>query len=224
MKSKYTFWIFIGFLTLFVLWWYYYAFTNLNATRYEEDTDTGSSVSQRQEPPEVEIKNPEPQEVGDALTDTISYVIDASSLEGWTYFDFSTGSIVKVPDQSSLDWDLGFKRALIISNGGEANSKGMSGVVKFENAELDSIQEAPESGYAVDVRVNPTETENPAFRKWYEYSYMTHILKPKKNVYIIRTADGKYAKMQILKYTCGQLAGCYSIKYVYQGNGSRTFY
>src|SRR3972149_4764881 len=132
MKSKYTFWIFIGFLTLFVLWWYYYAFTNLNATRQEEDT--GSPVSERAAPPEIEIKNPEPQEVGEALTDTISYVIDASSLEGSTYFDFSTGSIVKVPDQSSLDWDIGFKRALIISNGGEANLKGMSGGVKLENA------------------------------------------------------------------------------------------
>src|SRR3989304_9956866 len=126
MKSKYTFWIFIGFLTLFILWWYYYAFTNLNVTRHEEDTDTGSSVSEREPPPEVEIKNPEPKEVGEALTDMITCVINASSLEGWAYFDFSTGSIIKVPDQSSLDWDLGFKRALIISNGGEANSKGMS--------------------------------------------------------------------------------------------------
>src|SRR4030067_1944879 len=221
MKSKYTFWIFISFLAAFMLWWYYYAFTTLN-TRYGEDTR--NSAIERQEPLEVEIKNPEPKEVGEALTDTITYVINASSLEGWAYFDFSTGLIIKVPDQSFLGWDLGLKRALIISNGGEANSKGMSGVVKLENAEFDSIQEAPESGYAVDVRVNPTETENPAFRKWYEYSYMTHILKPKKNVYIIRNAEGKYAKMQILKYTCGQLAGCYSIKYVYQGNGTRNFY
>lgn len=222
MKSKYTFWIFIGFLTIFILWWYYYAFTNLNATRYGEDTR--NSASEGQEPPEVEVKNPEPKEVGEALTDTITYRINASSLEEWAYFDFSTGATVKGPEQSSLDWDIGFKRALIISNGGEANPKGMSGVVRLENAEFDSSKEAPESGYSVDIRVNPTETENPAFKKWYEYSYMSHILKPKKNVYIIRTADGKYAKMQILKYSCGQLTGCYTIKYVYQGNGSRNFY
>lgn len=222
MKSKYTFWILAGFLTAFILWWYYYAFTNLNAIRYGEDTR--NSATEKGEPPEVEIKNPEPKEVGEALTDTITYTIDASSLEEWTYFDFSTGAIVKVPDPSSLEWDIGFKRALIISNGGEANPKGISGALRLENAEFDSIKEAPESDYSVDVRVNPTETENPAFKKWYEYSYMTHILKPKKNVYVIRTADGKYAKMQILKYSCGQLTGCYTIKYVYQGNGSRKFY
>src|SRR3990170_3244932 len=117
MKSKYTFWIFIGFLTLFILWWYYYAFTNLNTTRYEEDTDTGSSVSEREPPPGVEIKNPEPKEVGEALTEPITYRINASSLEEWAYFDFSMGAIVKEPEHSSLEWDLGFKRALIISNG-----------------------------------------------------------------------------------------------------------
>ena len=221
MKSKYTFWIFISFLAAFILWWYYYAFTTLN-TRYGEDTP--NSATERGEPPEVEIKNPEPEEVGEALTDTITYTINASSLEEWAYFDFSTGTIVKEPGQFSLEWDLGFKRALLISNGGEANPKGMGGVVRVENAEIDSIKEAPESDYSVDIRVNPTETENPAFKKWYEYSYMSHILKPKKNVYIIQTADGKYAKMQILKYSCGQLTGCYTIKYVYQGNGSRNFY
>src|SRR3989304_1349193 len=135
MKSKYTFWIFISFLAAFMLWWYYYAFTTLN-TRYGENTR--NSATEGQEPLEVEIKNPEPKEVGEALTDTITYRVNASSLEEWTYFDFSTGAAVKEPEQSSLEWDIGFKRALIISNGGEANPKGMGGGGMLENAEVDS--------------------------------------------------------------------------------------
>jgi HmuY protein len=50
-------------------------------------------------------------------------------------------------------------------------------------------------------------------------------LHPKPNVYIIRTADGKYAKMRIISYYCdgGQASGCFTIEYIYQGDGSRRF-
>jgi hypothetical protein len=43
--------------------------------------------------------------------------------------------------------------------------------------------------------------------------------------YAIRTADGKYAKMRLLSYYCdgGQASGCFTLEYVYQGDGSRRF-
>ena len=222
MNNKYTFWIFLFFLISFIAWWYFYAFTTLN--KADEDSPDVVQEGENTPVPEEEIKNPEPREVGEALTDVITYTLNAASLEHWVYFDFSIGSIVEVANPSSLDWDIGFRRALIITNSGKSNQSGMGGVAKLENTEFESVKEAPESGYVLDVRRGPTETENPAMKKWYDYSYMTHVLKPKKNVYIIRTADGKYAKMQILKYTCGRLTACYTIKYVYQGNGSRRFY
>ncbi len=223
MKSKYSFWVFLSFLTAFILWWYYYAFTTLN-TRVEEVQDSAPSALGEKKEVETEIKNPEPKEVEEALTDVVTYTINASSLEHWVYFDFSKGSVIETGDPSSLDWDIGFKRALVISNSGQTNPQGGGGIAKLENTDLESVKEAPESGYTVDIRVNPTETENPVIKKWYEYSYMTHILKPKKgDVYVIRTADGKFAKMQILKYYCGRLTGCYTIKYVYQGSGNRKF-
>ena len=222
MKNKYTFWIFLLLITSFIAWWYFYAFSTLNKAD-ENSTDFVKEGGNKPADEEA-IKNPEPREVGDSLTDVVTYTINAESLEHWVYFDFSKGSIVEVPNPSSLDWDIGFRRALIITNSGQSNPGGMGGVAKLENTEFESVKETPESGYAVDVRRSPTETENPAMKKWYDYSFMTHVLKPKKNIYIIRTADGKYAKMQILKYYCGRLTGCYTIKYVYQGNGSRKFY
>ena len=180
-------------------------------------------------PPEVEkaieskIFNPEPNDVGENLTGEITYTINAFSLKDWIYFDFSKGAVVSISDRTSSDWDMGFRRAKIISNSGASNPSGKGGIAAIENAELESVSEAPESGYMIDISKNALETENPVIDRWYLYNYMTHELKPKKNIYIIRTADGKYVKIQIMKFYCEGLAGCYTIKYVYQGNGSRRF-
>lgn len=199
---------------------YYYASTALSTTEknFKNDaTEKGDGHKQ-------EIKNPEPREVGKYLTKEITYSINASSPEEWVYFDFSRGTVVDVPAQSSPDWDIGFRRAGIISNGGETNPDGLGGIIEIRGVGFEAVKEAPESGYTVDIRIGSEETENPVIKKWYEYSYWTHILKPKNNVYIIRTADGRYAKMQILGYYCGRLSGCYTIRYVYQGNRGRKFY
>ena len=180
-------------------------------------------------PPEVEkaieskIFNPEPNDVGENLTGEITYTINAFSLKDWVYFDFSKGAVVSISDRTSSDWDMGFRRAKIISNSGASNPSGRGGIAAIENAEFVSVMEAPESGYMIDISKNALETENPVIDRWYLYNYMTHELKPKKNIYIIRTADGKYVKIQIMKFYCEGLAGCYTIKYVYQGNGSRRF-
>ncbi|MBI3600267.1 MAG: HmuY family protein [Nitrospinae bacterium] len=169
------------------------------------------------------ISNPEPNDVGENLSAEMIFTINASSPNDWIYLDFSKGAIVTISDRSSADWDIGFRRAKIMSNSGASNPAGKGGILVIEGVEFESVVEAPESGYMTDIRKNPAETENPAAEKWYVYDFMTHHLKPKKNVYIIRTADGKYAKMQIMKYYLEGIAGYYTIRYVYQGNGSRRF-
>ena len=45
--------------------------------------------------------------------------IDASSYNDWVYFSFETGLVVDVAQaDSSMDWDIGFKRNHMITNGG----------------------------------------------------------------------------------------------------------
>jgi hypothetical protein len=57
--------------------------------------------------------------------------------------------------------------------------------------------------------------------KWFDYSYLANVLAPKSFVYLVRTHDGKYAKMRILSYYCvNKSAGCLTFEYVYQGDGS----
>ena len=94
---------------------------------------------------------------------------------------------------------------------------------------FDEVVEAPAEGYIEDTiaSINPEAivTENLAIKAWYHYNFLTHVLRPKADVYAIRTADGKYAKMRLISYYCegGQASGCFTIQYVYQGDGSRYF-
>lgn len=168
---------------------------------------------------------PKPEEVGERLTETTIYTIEAASREKWAYFDFSRGAVVEVRERSSLDWDLAFQRHRILSNGGATNPAGRAGVLSLGKVDFRAVTTAPESGYIADTGAGPGGmTNNDGLARWYDYRLLTHTLKSKGEVYIIRTADHKYAKMRILSYYCeGKRPGCVTIEYVYQGNGSPEF-
>jgi hypothetical protein len=43
-------------------------------------------------------------------------------------------------------------------------------------------------------------------------------------VYAVRTADGRFAKLQVISYYCtGAIPGCLTFRYVYQGAGGPRF-
>jgi HmuY protein len=48
------------------------------------------------------------------------------------------------------------------------------------------------------------------------------LLEPDPVTFVLRTADGRYAKLRVLSYYCpGPEPGCLTIEYSFQGNGSR---
>lgn len=160
---------------------------------------------------------PAPAEVGTRLVGPAVYTVDATSHDGWRYFDFSRGSTVERP--GPLDWDLAFRRNRIIANGGPGFAGG-GGILDLGPVPFDSAGIVPDSGYAGTVAGR--DTVNPAMERWYRYNFLTHVLTPKPHVYAVRTADARYAKLQILGYYCpGAVAGCLTFRYVYQGDGSR---
>lgn len=171
-----------------------------------------------------------PIEVGKELTETIIYTFDSTTLDNWMFFDFSRGSIVSdVSDfKDPKGWDLAFRRGKIASNGGGTNKLGLVEVAKLNTTDFDSVTSVPEDAkFVKDVKLSAgADPKNASLDKWYSYNFMDHNLKSYKNVIIIKTAEGNYAKMQIISYYCKKeekkVAGCYSIKYVYQGNGSKT--
>jgi hypothetical protein len=149
--------------------------------------------------------------------------VNASSEKDFVYFDFSSGKAVKILDSSSLEWDLAFRRGKVISNGGASSRLGQAGLINLGDVEFDTVVNVPRHDYVEDAAAK-TETENPVMIKWYNYNYLTHKLTAKKNIYAIKTANGKFAKFQFLSFYCANKeAGCIKIQYVYQDNGTSSF-
>ena len=161
----------------------------------------------------------EPREVGDSLAGPAVYTVDGRA-DRLTYFDFSRGSVIQ-DDPDPLGWDLAFRRFTVLVNGGSGLS-GQGGIHDLGEVSFDSVTSVPADGYAVND-VMP-ELGNPAMAQWYDYSWTSHVLKPKRKVFAVRTADGRYGIFEILSYYCpGAQAGCITIRYVYQGAGGTSF-
>lgn len=157
------------------------------------------------------------------LLATRSLVIDATSDEDWAYFDFSRGKQVKIMDASSLEWDLAFRRGRIISNGGASNKFGQAGLIDLGEVDFDAVESVPDRKFILDKSTR-TDTVNPILENWYKYNYLTHKLTARRNIYVIRTADGKFSKTQFLSFYCADKnSGCIQMRYVYQHSGSKSF-
>ena len=99
---------------------------------------------------------------------------------------------------------------------------GVSAATGILRAVFDALAEVPCAGYS-DSEAGRDST-NPAFEKWYDYGFTSHLLEPKPRVYAIRTADGRYAKLEIVSYYCPEaVSGCLTFRYAYQGSGARAF-
>lgn len=179
------------------------------------------AMTLRREPPPAFMPTaPTPREAGDALVGPITWTIDARSSEAWTFFDFSQGSTVERPGPT--DWDLAIRRFRIIANGGPGFA-GDGALVDLGPVPFDSVREAPHDGW-IESTGQRVDSTNTAIRKWYAYGFTSHLLSPLPHVWAVRTADGRYAKFEILGYYCpGAQPGCVTIRYVYQGSGSRSF-
>jgi hypothetical protein len=169
----------------------------------------------RPEIPSGTITVPHPEAVGDTLVGPAEYTVDATSQDRWSFFDFSRNAVVT--DPGPLDWDLAMRRFYVIVNGGPGFAGG-GGVQDLGAVAFDSVAVLPDTGY----RASEADSSNPALRRWYDYGWSSHLLRSKSHVYAVRTADGKYAKIAIVSYYCGEARpGCFTFRYVYQGQGSR---
>jgi len=159
-----------------------------------------------------------PREAGRALVGPIVYTVDATDPERWRHFSFRVGAVVD--ERSEAEWDLAFRRYQVIANGGAAYP-GKGGIVDLGEVSFDRVHTLPTTGYqATEARPDP---HNPAIAGWYRYGFFSHVLSPKPRVWGVRTADGRYAKLEMVGYYCpGARPGCVTFRYVYQGDGSTS--
>jgi hypothetical protein len=169
----------------------------------------------RVEPPTFAPSPLQPRPAVDRLVGPELVTVDARDPARWQFFSFATGSVVENP--GPVGWDLAFRRFQVIANGG-AGFAGSGGVLDLGEIPFDSLRAVPEHGYSTTtVR---SDSVNAALHRWYDYSFLSHLLSPKPRTFAVRTADGRYAMLEFVGYYCpGAMPGCVTFRYLYQGAG-----
>lgn len=169
----------------------------------------------RPEPPSFEPTPIESRPVGEQLVGPELITIDATDARRWQFFSFAQRSVVARPDPRG--WDLAFRRFQVIVNGG-AGFAGDGGALDLGELDFDEVTSVPVSGYIGTTA--RSDSTNAAIGRWYRYSFTSHLLTPQPRVYAIRTADGRYAKLEFAGYYCpGAEPGCVTIRFTFQGGG-----
>lgn len=144
----------------------------------------------------------------------------------FTLFSFASGKTVANADSASTKWDLGFRGTTLIVNGGTSGPG--QGAALIQSGIFDELKTAPTSGYAQDAKpayAIPTGSD----KGWYTYNPAANLITPiAGEVIFLKTAEGKYAKLEILSYYKGapaqptqtSEARHYTFRYVYQSDGS----
>jgi len=179
--------------------------------------------------------------VDSSVTPTVdsSVTVNATAYDKWTYYSFETGAEVAITDfKNSTDWDIAFHRGDIRVNCGESGI-GQGGSYNAGKVDLASVKEAPADGYSLNTTLSvvvsyatmpPTYATVPAdtlVSKW--LTIVTSNSGPPSytfsdNIYVIRTAKGKYAKIWLKDYFNDAAKGGYiTMKYAFQKDGSRKF-
>ncbi|MCX7908445.1 MAG: HmuY family protein [Ignavibacteria bacterium] len=175
-------------------------------------------------------QNPPPQTIK-AVT-IYDLPADTGKKGKFTLFRLSDSTIVSNADSNSTKWDIGFAGTTIITNSG-VRGPGQGGAIVLKDVDFNDVKEAPETGYRIENSLTDLAIPTGSGNGWYNYNPQTHIVSPiPGRVIIIRTADGKYAKLQIISYWKGNPQPIdpfthkerfYTFRYVYQSNGTRKF-
>ncbi|HMQ07897.1 MAG TPA: HmuY family protein [Saprospiraceae bacterium] len=162
---------------------------------------------------------------------TTSFLTNGMNQGSFTLFSFENHNVVQQTDSASVQWDFGMRFVTFIFNSG-MSGPGNAGV-QVVTGVFDEIDEAPEAGYLTD-----TGTDNLAVKDddWFVYNPVTRSFAPKAGqVFLIKTAQNKYAKMEVLTADPTDDDGNevvpptrptkikYTIRYVYQPSGSKSF-
>ena len=137
----------------------------------------------------------------------------------WKYFSLKNGEVTPATPANDLSWDIAFKGYYVRLNGG-TSGKGKAEAFRTEEKDFTKVTEAPKKGFEKDKEVTFTSRDgssskenvspvltggfgsttgaiglNPANRAKYGNVY-----GPNEWVYVIKTANGTYAKVQVTDF------------------------
>jgi len=177
--------------------------------------------------------------VKDLVADTVLGVDPKTgpySAGKYTYYSIENNAIVSSADSATTKWDLAFLSTKILTNGGTSGS-GKGGAFIYKGLFDDIKTIAPDSVFKTDAAPVYAITTG-SDKGWYHYDGQTNLITPiAGRVLVIKTASGKYAKLEILSYYKGGVTlsptasdadkltkqRYYTFRFTYQPNGTTTF-
>jgi len=158
------------------------------------------------------------------------------------YFSFSTNAKVDSSQKKTSQWDIAFAKEynsyVSINNGTNDASYGFGGTGKGSmvvvNKAYDQVTEAPADDVFTTSSITSAGWDSGSgdASGWYFYDLKTHLAIPVKNrTYVLRTADGKYAKLEMVSMYKGAPAVVtdlnwpapyFTFRYYVQQDGSRN--
>lgn len=155
----------------------------------------------------------------------------------FTYFSLRENKIITGADTLTNKWDIAFREFFIKVNGGTSGRGGGNAAAMMVNSTFSDFTTIPSGSVWVQDNA-PTFAINPAPGGWYTYNPTTFIALPiPGKIFVIRTADGKYAKMEVTSFYRNGITPeptatpvqkalnqfFYQFRFVYQANGSTEF-
>jgi hypothetical protein len=154
----------------------------------------------------------------------------------FTFYSFETNSIVPSTDSNSTKWDIAMRGTTILTNNG-TSGPGKGGAFVYVGTFDDLTVVPADSTFKIDAAPN---FAIPALESkgWYTYNRLVNLVTPLPGrVLVIKTATGRYAKVEIINYYKGGTTPpataldavktfsqrYYTFRFSYQADGTTNF-
>lgn len=155
----------------------------------------------------------------------------------YTFYSLEKNSIIPNTDSATTKWDLAFNGTKILTNGGTSGA-GLGGAFVQVGLFDDLKTISADSVFKTDNAPASYAVTYGSGKGWYTYDPIKNLITPLAGrVLVIRTATGKYAKVEITAYYKGGVTidatatdaekiskqRYYTFRYIFQSNGTKIF-
>src|SRR6188474_3847799 len=155
----------------------------------------------------------------------------------YTLYSLESNAVIANSDSATTKWDIGFRGTTIITNGGNSGP-GAGGAFVYTGTFSDLAQIPTDSTFRIDNAPTSYAIKTGSGNGWYSYNGATNLITPVPGrILAIRTASGKYAKIEIQNYYIGGVTPdatasdndklmkqrYYTFRYTFQSDGTKKF-
>jgi hypothetical protein len=155
----------------------------------------------------------------------------------YTLYSLENNKVIDNADSATAKWDVGFRGTTIITNSGNSGPAN-GGAFVYVGTFSDLSQIAADSIFRIDNAPTSYAIKTGSGNGWYNYNGATQLVTPiPGRILVIRTASGKYAKIEIQNYYKGGVTPdatasdndklmkqrYYTFRYTFQSDGSKKF-